>query len=379
MKLAVKSIAALIVFACTAVSPALAASPAAMPDPPRISADAAVLIEASTGQILYGKNETRRMHPASLTKIMTILVALEAADPKDVVTISRRAAGWNAGSIAGLKPGEKMTLENLLLAAALISANDATIAIGEHVAGDYDTFVGWMNFRAQRLGARQTRFANTHGWTHPNHYITAYDMALITRWALHNPRFARLVSTRRATIVWEGSQRRDEARNSNRLLHSDFPGIDGVKTGTTSAAGHCLVASATRQGRQMIAVVLHSGNRYRDAAALLEYGFAIPLVTVYRRGEEIERVPVREGVRPDVVVAAGEEMRVCLPPGRDDLQQRYCLPAEVKAPVEKGQRLGEMVVRVDGTCVGRVPLVAAQSVGRKPWYARLADKFRGRS
>lgn len=379
MTFAVRTIVALIMLACAASLPAFAASPAATPDPPRISADAAVLIDASTGQILYGKNETRRMHPASLTKIMTILVALEVADPNDVVTISRQAGGWNAGSIAGLKPGEKMTLENLMRAAALISANDATIAIGEHAAGNYETFIGWMNLRAQLLGARQTRFANTHGWTHPNHYITAYDMALITRWALRNPQFARLVSTRQATITWEGSERRDEAYNTNRLLHSDFPGIDGVKTGTTSAAGHCLVASATRNGRQLIAVVLHSGNRYRDAAEILEYGFAIPPVTVYTSGEEVERMPVRDGVRPDVVVTAGSEMKVYLPSDRGDLQRRLDLPAEVKAPVNKGQRVGEMVFRVHGTYLGCVPLVAAQAVIRKPWYARLADKFHGQS
>ncbi|MDI6710617.1 MAG: D-alanyl-D-alanine carboxypeptidase family protein [Thermoanaerobacterales bacterium] len=379
MPFAARTIIALLLLACAAISPAFAASPAAPPDPPRISADAAVLIDASTGQILYGKNETRRMHPASLTKIMTILVALEVADPNDVVTISRLAGGWNAGSIVGLKPGEKMTLENLMRAAALISANDATIAIGEHTAGNYETFIGWMNLKARLLGARQTRFANTHGWTHPNHYITAYDMALITRWALRNPQFARLVSTRQATITWEGSERRDEASNTNRLLHSDFPGIDGVKTGTTSAAGHCLVASATRNGRRLIAVVLHSGDRYRDVADLLEYGFAIPSVTVYTCGEEVERVRVREGKRPSVVVTAGSDMQVYLPPDRGDLQRRLDLPDEVTAPVAKGRSVGEMVFTDHGTYLGRVPLVTAQAVARKPWYARLADKFHGRS
>lgn len=366
----------LLVFTGTPV--ALAASMPATVDSPRISADAAVLIDAATAQVLYGKNETRRMHPASITKIMTILLALEASHPGDIVTVSRKASSWNAGSTVGLRLNERLTMENLLRAAALMSANDATIAIAEHTAGNYETFIDWMNYKSQLLGARQTHFANTHGWTHPNHYTTAYDMALITRWALHNPQFSRLVSTRRATITWDGSNRKDDASNTNRLLHSDFAGIDGVKTGTTSAAGHCLVASATRGGRRLIAVVLHCGNRYQDASRLLEYGFAIPSVTVCTKGEDVERVPVQNGVDTEVTVVAEKAVCCYLPPERSaDLRRSLDLPREVNAPVSRGQRLGTMCFTLYGQELGRVSLTAGHAVAEKPWYVRLVNKLRG--
>jgi len=339
--------------------------------PPALTCEAAVLMDARTGQVYLAKNPSWQMHPASLTKIMTAVVALEAGDLRSVATVSERAAYTSDGSIIDLHPGERIRLGELLEAALIMSANDATVAIAERVAGDHDLFVQWMNLKAGLLGAQRTHFVNTNGYTHPNHYSTAYDLALITRYALCNPRFADIVRMREATITWEGG-RREVISNTNRLLFSDFQGIDGVKTGTTAAAGQCLIASATRGDRRLIAVVLNSGARYRDAMALLTYGFeGIKPVVGGEKGDFLTRVVVRGGERPDVVVVPARTVRLYLPEEqRDRLQKEVRLVSSMEAPVRAGQKAGEMVFYLEGRELSRVPLVAKYAVDRRPWYKR---------
>jgi len=285
--------------------------------------------------VFFAKNEKHRIDPASLTKVITAIVALEAGRPGDVVTVSERAARFGRGSVIDLRTGEKITLENLLKAALIMSANDCTIAIGEHVAGDCDLFVRWMNLKARQLGAYDTRFQNTHGFTHPNHYSTAADLAEITRYALRIPHFAALVRTREITVCWREPDRKRTIRNTNRLLRSDFEGVDGVKTGTTSAAGHCLIASATRD-------------------------------------DQITRLTVREGVRPDVAVVPAETVKLYLPAEQLPLLEKEVrLRKELQAPVAPGEKLGEMSFRINGRQLARVDLTAGRGVARKPWYTRL--------
>ena len=342
-------------------------------DYPQITADAAILVDAETGHVLYGRNECHQKDPASLTKIMTAIVALEAGRLDDVVTVSRRAARFERGSIIDIRVGEKVTLENLIKAALIESANDATIAIAEHVAGGhYDLFVHWMNLKARELGAVNTRFRNTHGFTHPNHHTCAYDLALITRYALRIPEFAALVRTKTITMYWYDSDRKETLRNTNRLLHSDFEGIDGVKTGTTSAAGHCLIASATRNGRQLIAVVLHSDRRYYDARKLLSWGFDIEPVEAAQAGDPLTRLRVRDGTRPDVTVVPAETVRLHIPEEQlPDLVKEVRLKEDLCAPIAAGDHLGEMIFRIQGRELGRVALVAGYAVDRRVWYKRL--------
>lgn len=352
-------------------------SPAAQPadstvEPPRVTADAAILVDVRTGHVFFAKNEKHRIDPASLTKVITAIVALEAGRPGDVVTVSERAARFGRGSVIDLRTGEKITLENLLKAALVMSANDCTVAIGEHVAGDYDLFVRWMNLKARQLGARDTRFQNTHGFTHPNHYSTAADLAEITRYALRIPHFAALVRTREITVYWREPDRKRTIRNTNRLLRSDFEGIDGVKTGTTSAAGHCLIASATRDGRQLVAVVLHSDGRYQDARRLLNYGFALEPIEAATRGDQITRLMIREGVRPDVTVVPAETVKLHIPAEQLPLLEKEVrLRKELEAPVAPGEKLGEMSFRIGGRQLAQVDLTAGSGVARKPWYTRL--------
>jgi len=375
MKLLARTSLALLVVVFALLGPQSAsAEPSAdsTAKPPRITADAAILVDVDTGHVLFAKNERQRKDPASLTKVMTAIVALEAGRPGDVVTVSERAARFGRGSVIDLRAGEKITLENLLKAALIMSANDSTIAIAEHVAGDYDLFVRWMNLKARQLGARDTRFVNTHGFTHPNHYSTAADMAEITRYALRIPQFAALVRTREITVYWRDSDRKRTIRNTNRLLRSDFEGIDGVKTGTTSAAGHCLIASATRDGRRVLAVVLHSDGRYLDARRLLTYGFALEPVEVATRGDQITRLLVREGVRPDVIVVPAETVRLYIPEAQlPALEKEVRLKKTLEAPIAPGEKLGEMAFRINGRLLGQVDLTAGYGVARKPWYTRL--------
>ncbi|MDA8097589.1 MAG: D-alanyl-D-alanine carboxypeptidase [Clostridia bacterium] len=343
-------------------------------EPPRVTAGAAILMDVETGQVLFAKKERNHKDPASLTKIMTAIVALEAGNLDDVVTISKRAAYFARGSIIDIRKDEQITLENLLRAALIMSANDTTIAIAEHVGGgDYGRFVQWMNIKAKLLGACDTRFENTHGFTAPNHKTTAYDLALITRYALHNPTFAKIVSTKKTTIRWYNSEREVTINNTNRLLRGNYVGIDGVKTGTTSAAGHCLIASATRDGRQLVAVVLRSDARYQDAKKLLTYGFEeVPAVTAAVRKQEIGRVEVKGGWQPEVAAVVGETVVLYIPEGREqNLRTRIWLDRTVEAPVGEGRAVGRMDFILDGLRLGSTSLVAGQTVEHKPWYCHL--------
>ncbi|MDN5363786.1 MAG: hypothetical protein PWQ91_847 [Eubacteriales bacterium] len=240
---------------------------------PQITAEAAVLMDADTGRILYARNPHRPLHPASTTKIMTVLLALELAHPEEVVTVSPEAGGDYEGQAIGLRAGDRLLLWDLLQAAMVYSANDSTVAIGEHIAGSEAEFARLMTAKALSLGATNTNFVNSNGYTDPTHLTTAADLALITRYAVNsNSLFCRLAATKEAKIRWLNRNKTVTLANTNRLLHR-YSWIKGVKTGSTPMAGNCLVAYACRHGRRLITVVLNSGDRYADTMALLEYGW----------------------------------------------------------------------------------------------------------
>lgn len=336
---------------------------------PRVAADAAVLVDASTGQVLYEKNGAKRRAPASLTKIITCIIALEYGHLGEVVTVSRKAGTTSIGSTIGLNRGDKITLGNLVEAALISSANDSTVAIAEHIGGSHEAFIHLMNKKAVALGAFNTRFKNTNGYSSPNHYSTARDLAVITRYALQNPTFNGLVKTKKATIAWYDPVKEKEVTNTNRLLvNQEYPGIDGVKTGTAVRAGKCLIASATRDGRRLIAVVLHSPSRYRDAVKLLDYGFTgtVPQV-LCRKGQVLAEVPVSGGVQPTVHAVAKNEVSVYLdrenPP---EIQKKFIL-SRLTAPVNKGDVIGKVIYATEQGELARGDLVAGESV-RRPWW-----------
>lgn len=242
-------------------------------DPINLRAKSALLMDAHTGKIYYQKNARVRRAPASTTKIITVLVAIELGNLDDKVTISEQVPETPGASLR-LKPGEVISLRDLLYAALLKSANDACVAIAEHLCGSEENFVWVMNEKAKEIGALETHFDNPHGLDSPEHYSTAYDLALIGRKAMENPAFQELVKTPRVQIksTWGKKEKIRILINKNRLLHS-FEGTDGVKTGFTNEAGYCLVSSATRMGYRMIAVVLGDKNRWQDSQNLLGAGF----------------------------------------------------------------------------------------------------------
>ena len=250
-----------------------AGKPAMASAPPEISARAAILIEWQTGTVLLEKRGFTRMHPASLTKMMTALLAVELGRLEDLVHVSEEAAS-QVGSSMNLRPGDVFTLQDLLYGLMLVSGNDAAWAIAEHICnGKASEFFKLMNQRAKELGAINTRFENPHGLTDPNHYTTAFDLAIIAKACMRHPYFKQLVATKEKDAIEAESGVRLSLENTNRLLWF-VPGADGVKTGTTQAAGQCLVASATRDGMRLLSVVLDSMDRWRDTSTLLEYGFS---------------------------------------------------------------------------------------------------------
>lgn len=247
------------------------------PDPLDVSAAAAILMDGETGEVLFERNPDEVRPPASITKILTALVILERGTLSDTVVVSPAAARVG-GYRLGLRPGQRVLLEDLLAAILIRSANDAATAAAEHVGEGLPGFITLMNAKAEALGMRHSQFVNPHGLDEPDHFTTARDLALLTRAALDHPEFARLVRMREATVrIWHPGRRSLISRTRVVVTHNKLlgrlEGADGVKTGYTDAAGRCLVASASRGGQRMIAVLLNDPRRWTDATTLLEFGF----------------------------------------------------------------------------------------------------------
>lgn len=342
--------------------PEFSAVPPGIPEPPSVSAAAAILMDFRTGQVLYAKNAYRPRAPASTTKILTAIVVLENASLSEKVVVSRCAA-YTPGSLMPLEEGQEITVGELLWGILLESANNGCVAVAEHIAGSEGAFVNMMNRRAAQLGARNTHFRNSHGISVRNHYTTAYDLALLARHALTIPAFEAIVRTRGASLYVDGDQWELQLRNTNNLLWT-FAGADGVKTGTTSAAGKCLVASATRGGRRLLSVVLRSDDRYHDSAVLLEWGFRnFGAVRLAAAGRPFGAVRVKGGVDGKVDLALEDDFWVACPSwATTSLGLELHLFEPVKAPLRQGQVLGVAEATLDDGVVRAVNLVAADDV-----------------
>ncbi len=350
-----------------------AAGPAAAKDP-GISAMSAILMDAGTGKVYYEKKAFLRSEPASLTKIMTAILALEYGHPGEIATISKKAARISVGQEMGLIEGDRITLENLIKAALIYSANDSTVAIAQHVAGTEERFIELMNAKALILGALNTKFANTNGYHHPNHNTTAYDLALITRYAMNNSDFARIVGTPRDTIEWADGKKQKEVSNTNRLVREhSYPGILGVKTGSTIRAGNCLIAAARKNDRMLISVVLHSRNRFRDTVRLLDYGFneIVPVILCHE-SEEFGEIPVANGVRDTVKAVSQRAVKTHIDSEDQNLVVRKVILKErLEAPISPGQEVGTAIYTLRGAELDRVSLVSASKVERRGLLHRL--------
>jgi len=354
--------------------------PAALAKPPSISADAAVMMDEKTGQVFFAKNPLKQRAPASLTKIMTAIIALENSKPSDLVTVSGNAASVYEGQTINLHTGDKITLDNLLKAALIYSANNSTVAIAEHVGGSEKEFLKMMNEKARLIGAVNTRFANTNGYTHPNHYSTAYDLALITRYALNNPAFRKYVRCKEADVEWVEPKKTEKIHSTNRLLEESYPGIEGVKTGSTSAAGNCLIVLANRDGRGLITVVLDCYDRYQDTIAVLNYGFnQIVSLDLCSTDKPSAYLPVKGGKESRIAIVGEKNFTADLL--RRDipmLKRKLTLDSGVSAPVYYKQKLGKESFYLGEKELTSVNLVAEKQVPRKGIGARLHEKIFGK-
>lgn len=338
--------------------------------PIEIKAKAAVLMDASTGKILMKYNENERLYPASVTKIMPLLLITEAIDEgkislDDTVTASATAAS-KGGSQIWLKEGEQMTVDELLKATAVYSANDACTALGEYLAGSDEAFVSLMNERAAELGMTNTHFENCTGLddTADNHLTTAADVALMSRELLKHEIIMNY------TTIWMDSLRegKTELVNTNKLVRF-YQGTTGLKTGTTAKAGCCVSASAMREGTHLIAVVMGSSNssdRFETAKAMLNWGFAnYSTVTPKIDASLIPDVGVIGGVKEKITPKIPDTQAVLIQKGREnDIVQKVDLALDVAAPVENGQILGTVSFTLDGETLGKYSLTADEQIGR---------------
>ena len=336
--------------------------------PVEIKAKSAVLMDASTGQVLMAHNENDKVYPASVTKIMPLLLICEAIDSgkislSDTVTVSGTAAS-KGGSQIWLKEGEQMTVDELLKATAVYSANDACTALGEYLAGSDEAFVKMLNERAKELGMDNTHFENCTGLddTTENHLTTAMDVAIMSRELLKHEIIMNY------TTIWMDSLRggQTELVNTNKLIRF-YEGATGLKTGTTSKAGCCVSASALREGTHLIAVVMGSGNssdRFETAKAMLNWGFAnYSTVTPAIDPSLIPDVGVIGGVADSITPELPEINPVLIEKGRDaDITQTVDLAVDVAAPVEKGQVLGTVTFRLGDNIIGKYNITAPEKV-----------------
>jgi serine-type D-Ala-D-Ala carboxypeptidase (penicillin-binding protein 5/6) len=336
-----------------------------------ITAPSAILMDYATGEILYQKNANERRAPASTTKIMTAIVAMEHGNPNQVIVASTKASKTNGSSI-WLSTGESHSLMDLLYGILLSSGNDASVAVAENLAGSESKFAAWMTAKAKQLGAKDSNFRNCNGLPEKEHYSTAYDLALITRYALHKSLFAEIVKTKKKIIDWPGHKWDRVMYNHNKLLWR-YEYADGVKTGYTRQAGNCLVSSATKNNSRLIAVVLHSKDIYSDSQKLFNYGFNhFELYTIASPVKKLGTVNVAEGIKDQVPVSTKQPINLVIPKGTEaKLEINLELPSSVEAPVEQAQPVGELKVQLGGRLIEKFPLVTVAPVPRKGLWQRL--------
>lgn len=347
---------------CFLLAAPAAALDARDPAAPEVAAPSAVLIERETGTVLYAKDETERRPPASVTKVMTLLLIAEAVDSgelalDDMVTASERAASMG-GSQIWLEVGEQLSVSDMIKCVAVVSANDCAVALAEHLCGSEAAFVERMNRRAEELGLENTQFTNCTGlFDDTAHYTCALDIAIMSRELLGHEWI------KDYTTIWMDSVRdgASELTNTNKLVRY-YEGCTGLKTGYTSTAMYCLSASAERDGTEYIAVIMHAESiesRNKDASALLDYGFANFRLCPLTSGEELPEVAVELGTEASVTpVYDGGGAVLLRTKDAQGLSWSLDLPESVAAPVRAGERLGTLTLSNSSGPVAEVPILA---------------------
>ena len=362
----------LLCLCCGAVTALLLYTPAAHAAPVTTAAQSVALMEKETGTLLYAENEHEQLEPASVTKVMTLLLTMEAIDDgrlhyEDLLSASDHAASMG-GSQVYIKAGEQLTVEDLLKAVCLASGNDAAVMLAEAVAGSEESFVDRMNARAVELGMNDTHFCNCTGLPAEGHITSAYDIALMSRaLILDHP------DIRRFTTIWMDSLRHGafQLANTNKLIRY-YDGATGLKTGSTAAAGNCLSGTAERDGMELIAAVMKaptSADRFETAKNLLNYGFAnYTLLEIYP-GEALPLIPVTMGAQDSVQPVFAAPNKVLLEKtALSSLEKSLELEETIAAPVSAGQQLGSLTVSAGGKVVAVLPLVAAEAVARLTYW-----------
>lgn len=343
-----------------------------------LTSRAALLMEKTTGQILFAQNEHEKLEPASVTKIMTLLLTMDAIDSgalayDDVVTVSANAAGMG-GSQVYLAEGEQITVEELLKCVCVSSGNDAAVALAEKVAGVTELFVEQMNNRARGLGMDDTHFVNPTGLTAEGHVTSAHDIALMSRELL-----TKHPDIRSFTTIWTDSIRNGtfDLANTNKLIRR-YDGATGLKTGYTASAGYCISATAEREGMELIAVVMKgetADKRNADAKALLNYGFSAYALVSAAPEEPLPALPVTMGetdsvsltLPPDALTAVVEKAQAAA------LERRIDLPESLPAPVRQGQQVGTLTLCSGDTELMTVPILAAEDAAGRSWGRMFTD------
>lgn len=339
-----------------------------------LHAKAAILMDCNTGKVLLEKNSHDKLPLASITKVMSMLLIMEAIDSGIISLDSRVTVSEHSWSMGGsqvwLEPGEVFTVDEMLKAVAIHSANDATVALAETIAGSEDAFVSMMNQRAKELGMNDTNFLDCSGLTDKGHYSSAYDIAVMSReLLLKHPEITKY------TMTWQAKFRENtpgkkpvSLDNTNKLVRY-YEGTVGLKTGYTGAAGHCLSASAVRNGQQMISVVLgepDSNTRFAESRMLLDYGFAnFETTLVDNKGEVIQKVQVKKGLKPTVDAIFKDDVKLLMKKGdKGRIERMVNVQESLSAPVTAGQKIGEVSYVVNGNEVGKTDIVAAENVNK---------------
>lgn len=333
-----------------------------------IKAKSAILLEPYTGKILYEQNSDEKLAPASITKIMPLLLVMEALKRGDISLETAVYASEHACSMGGsqiwLEPGEGMTVDELLKATVIASANDACVALGELLAGSEEGFVALMNKRAKELGMNNTNFVNCTGLDADEHYTTAHDVAIMSAELIKHPLI------KKYSTVWMDSLRNGESElvNTNKLVRF-YKGTTGLKTGTTSKAGYCLSATAMRDGMELVAVILSgesSDLRFSGAKKLLDYGFAnYNFAEIGADLEENTTVKIEKGVKKEVGALCEETVKILLPKSeKQEIKREVVWNEKITAPIKKGDELGFVNVFVGKNQVGRLKITASEEIKR---------------
>ena len=361
--------------------PMPAPAPVALPSPPQIAAKAYLLMDYHTGQVLIGSNEHDRLPPASLTKMMTSYVIGQELKsgrikPEDMVTISQNAwaKNYSDSSKMFIEVGKQVSVDNLNKGIIIQSGNDACIAMAEHIAGSEDSFASLMNQWADRLGMKETHFVNAHGLHNPDHYSSAYDMALLGQALIRDlPNEYAIYSQKEFTF--NGIVQ----HNRNRLLWDKTLVVDGIKTGHVSEVGYNLVASATGpDDMRLISVVIGSGSeaqRAEESKKLLTYGFRFyQNVTPYKQGAELANQRIWMGDKSEIKLGTDRDISLVVPRNSSGkLKADFQLKNELNAPIKKGEQVGTIFLKLDGKDVAQYPLVALEEVNEGSLFSRLWD------